>query len=121
MALVFQSYAHVFVVVSICLYGGAFCYWMYAKIMAKDTGSAEMRAVSDPIREGSQGFLKVQYGAISKLSVVVGLVVFLSYYLRPDPLVPHGVERLGGFTLGVLATITFVVGVPMTRPWKRRP
>jgi hypothetical protein len=76
LALIFQSYAHIFIVVSICAYGGAFCYWMYAKIMAKDTGTAEMRAVSDPIREGSQGFLKVQYGAISKLSVLVGLVVY---------------------------------------------
>jgi Na+/H+-translocating membrane pyrophosphatase len=110
LALIFQSYAHIFIVVSICAYGGAFCYWMYAKIMAKDTGTAEMRAVSDPIREGSQGFLKVQYGAISKLSVLVGIVVFLSYFLRPEPRVPHGVEKLGGFTLGILATVTFIIG-----------
>jgi H+-translocating diphosphatase len=110
LALIFQSYAHVFIVVSICLYGGAFCYWMHAQIMSKDTGTPEMRAVSDPIREGSEGFLKVQYGAISKLAIIVGLVVFLSYYLRPDPLVPHGVEKLGGFTLGALATVTFGVG-----------
>jgi inorganic pyrophosphatase len=110
LALIFQSYAHILIVISICCYGGAFCYWMHGNIMAKDTGTAEMRAVSDPIREGSQGFLQVQYAAIAKLSVVVGGVVFCSYYLRPDPLVPHGIEVLGGFTLGVLATVTFCVG-----------
>jgi len=110
LSLVFQSYAHVFIVLSICMYGAVFCYWMRAEILSKDTGSAEMRAISDPIREGSEGFLKVQYGAISKLAIVVGIVVFLSYYLRPDPLVPHGVEKLGGFTLGVLAMVTFGIG-----------
>lgn len=28
--------------------------------MAKDEGTAEMRAVSTPIREGAEGFLRVQ-------------------------------------------------------------
>ena len=110
LSLIFQSYAHILIVISICCYGGAFCYWMHGNIMSKDTGTPEMRAVSDPIREGSQGFLQVQYAAIAKLSVVVGAVVFCSYYLRPDPLVPHGIEVLGGFTLGVLATVTFCIG-----------
>jgi inorganic pyrophosphatase len=110
LSLLVQSYAHVILVVFICAYGGVFCYWMRAKILCKDTGNDEMRAIADPIREGSEGFLKVQYEAISKLAVVVAAVIFLSYYLRPAQDDPKGVETLGGFTLGLLGAVTFGVG-----------
>ena len=110
LSLLIQSYAHVILVVSICVYGGVFCYWMRAKILSSDTGSDEMRAIADPIRQGSEGFLRVQYEAISKLSVVIAIVIFLSYFLRPNREEAKGVEKLGGFTLGLLAAVTFAIG-----------
>ncbi len=38
--------------------------------MAKDEGTAEMRAVSTPIREGAEGFLRVQVRACGCLTLV---------------------------------------------------
>ena len=35
--------------------------WLSRSVLEKDDGTAEMRAVSDPIREGAEGFLRVQY------------------------------------------------------------
>ena len=96
LSLLIQSYAHVILVVSICAYGGVFCHWMRAKILSADTGNDDMRAIADPIRQGSEGFLRVQYEAISKLSVVVALIIFLSYFLRPAREEAKGVEKLGG-------------------------
>ena len=43
-----------------------------------------MRAVSDPIREGAEGFLKVQYGAIFRMAFALGAIIFLSYSIRPE-------------------------------------
>ena len=35
--------------------------WLSRTVLSCDNGTAEMRAVSDPIREGAEGFLQVQY------------------------------------------------------------
>ena len=53
----------------------------------------------------------MQYGAIGKLSVVVAGVIFLSYFLRPESAEPTNVEKMGGITLGMLAAVTFFIGV----------
>ena len=37
----------------------------------KTGGTSAMRAVSDPIRHGADGFLKVQYGVIWRIGVIV--------------------------------------------------
>lgn len=109
-SIIFSSAVHVVLVLSTCAFGLVLTYWMCMSILSKDDGTKEMRAISDPIRAGAEGFLHVQYTAIAKLSLVVVLVIFLSYFLRPTPVEPHGIEKLGGFTLGLLASVTFFVG-----------
>eukprot|EP00927_Polykrikos_kofoidii_P023141 TRINITY_DN21404_c0_g1_i1.p1 TRINITY_DN21404_c0_g1~~TRINITY_DN21404_c0_g1_i1.p1 ORF type:complete len:832 (-),score=133.60 TRINITY_DN21404_c0_g1_i1:139-2634(-) len=110
LAYVYSASAHLSVVIFICAYGVVFCYWMCMHILSHDDGTPEMQKISDPIWKGSEGFLKVQYAAISKLAVVVGLIIYASYVSRPIPLEPRGVEKLGGQRLGVIASVTFAVG-----------
>ncbi len=76
----------------------------------KDDGTPEMRAVSDPIREGSEGFLKVQYEAILKMAILLCFVILGSYSLRPSGGSDTGVEAVGNGLLGLLAAISFVAG-----------
>ena len=108
--ILFSDISHVIFVLSACMYGLVFAYWICMDILSKDDGTHEMRAISDPIRQGAEGFLQVQYGAIFKLSIFVAVVIFLSYYLRPTSAEPTAVEKMGGFTLGMLAAITFFIG-----------
>jgi Na+/H+-translocating membrane pyrophosphatase len=96
-------------VLSLCVDGLLFARFLHQWLMAKDVGTEEMRAVADPIREGSEAFLKVMYGAISKIAVVVMAVIFFSYQLRPEGMV-GGVNDLGSFTLGALGALSFAIG-----------
>lgn len=70
-----------------------------------------MRAVSDPIRDGAVGFLKVQYSTIAKFTGPVALLIVISYQFRPIDIQLHeGVARLGNFILGIVSALGFVFG-----------
>jgi len=38
--------------------------------------------ISDAIRDGAEGFFRTQYGAISKMAVVLAFVIFSIYLFR---------------------------------------
>src|SRR6185312_2693875 len=44
-----------------------------------DTGTPEMRAISDAIREGAEAFLRRQYRTIGAIAVVLAVVLFAGY------------------------------------------
>jgi H+-translocating diphosphatase len=69
-----------------------------------------MRTVSDPIREGAEGFLKIQYSAILRMAVLMALVIMGSYSLRPTGSVEGGVDQLGPVMLGILSSVSFALG-----------
>src|SRR5438093_955870 len=50
------------------------------QVLAADTGTAEMRAISDAIREGAEAFLRRQYRTIAMLAAVAaGLIVGFAF------------------------------------------
>ena len=55
------------------------------------------------------GFLRVQYRAIAQLAVVVAILIFLSYKLRPDHM-GTGIDSLGSNVLGAIGTLSFILG-----------
>ena len=59
-----------------------FSVWILCEILDKDQGSREMQDVSDPIKEGSEGFFITQYGTIFKLALVCSFLLFLVYLSR---------------------------------------
>jgi hypothetical protein len=56
--------------------------WMLCWILDKDQGSRSMQDISDPIKEGSEGFFITQYGTIFKLALVCAGLLFLVYMQR---------------------------------------
>ena len=48
-------------------------------VLATDTGTPEMRAISDAIREGAEAFMRRQYGTIAALAVVIAVLLFAGY------------------------------------------
>src|SRR5258708_19333297 len=52
-------------------------------VIASDTGTAEMRAISDAIREGAEAFLRRQYTTIGEIAAALAIVVFVGYHMSP--------------------------------------
>lgn len=97
-------------VFSSCAFGAVACMWLSGVVLSCDEGTAEMRAVSDPIREGADGFLRVQYTAITKFAVPLAFLIIFSYQFRPIGSEPEGVALLGNTLLGIVAAIGFMAG-----------
>jgi H(+)-translocating pyrophosphatase len=104
------QWAILILVFSSCIFGGIASLWLSRAVLQCDVGTPEMRAVSDPIREGAEGFLRVQYTAIAKFAVpLAGLIIF-SYQFRPAAAEPKGVALLGNTMLGIVAALGFIFG-----------
>eukprot|EP00592_Proboscia_alata_P006128 CAMPEP_0194356134 /NCGR_PEP_ID=MMETSP0174-20130528/3894_1 /TAXON_ID=216777 /ORGANISM="Proboscia alata, Strain PI-D3" /LENGTH=849 /DNA_ID=CAMNT_0039125649 /DNA_START=129 /DNA_END=2678 /DNA_ORIENTATION=+ len=98
-------------VYSSCAFGVIASLWLSRNVLQSDDGTAEMRAVSDPIREGAEGFLSVQYSAIAKFAGPLAILIMLSYQFRPnDAEHQNGVAILGNGLLGIISAVGFVFG-----------
>jgi len=87
--------------------------YLSRSVLSCDDGTEEMRAVSDPIREGAEGFLRVQYTAIAKFAGPMAILLVLSYQFRPkhdDTLSTSSITQLGNTTLGLITAFGFLVG-----------
>ena len=85
-----------------------FSVWLAAWVFSHEEGPGEMLAVSDPIQEGSEGFFRVQYGSITKISVVVSILLFLLYLSKDASEI--SVSHISPFAMGVITAVTFLMG-----------
>ncbi|MEN6626850.1 MAG: sodium-translocating pyrophosphatase [Candidatus Sumerlaeia bacterium] len=77
-----NGYFYVTMAISIVALGIA---WYLAKwVLAHDTGTPEMRVISDAIKEGAEAFLKRQYKTIGVIAVVVAGLLFVFYFKVKD-------------------------------------
>src|ERR1700734_3737522 len=72
-------------------------------VIASDTGTAEMRTISDAIREGAEAFLRRQYRTIGAIAVVLALVVFFGYRLSPRTS-PYALKTVVSFLVGAVCS-----------------
>src|ERR1700721_25810 len=76
-----RMYLWIALVVGVLALGAAL---MLARaVIASDTGTAEMQAISNAIREGAEAFLRRQYRTIGGIAVVLAVVVFVGYRMSP--------------------------------------
>ncbi len=81
-------------------------YVLAREVLASPTGSPEMRAISDAIREGAEAFLSRQYRTIALLSVVAAAAIFGFYFLNRDV---ANIREMGEGT-AMRVTLSFVTG-----------
>ncbi|MBI5066278.1 sodium-translocating pyrophosphatase [Candidatus Woesearchaeota archaeon] len=87
-----------------------FSAWLVWDVLRRDTGTPEMKKISDHIKEGAEAFVKRQYTTIGLLSLVVTLIIFGVYLYsgKPELAFKTGV----GFFLGaVCSAIAGIVGM----------
>ncbi len=68
-------------------------------VLSCDSGTAEMRVISDAIREGAEAFMSSQYRAIAGIAVVLAIALFVGYRLSPFT-APHAVKVVISFLIG---------------------
>ena len=72
-------------------------------VMAGDTGTAEMQAISNAIREGAEAFLSRQYRTIGILAVVLAIVLFAGYHASPRT-APYALKTVVSFLVGAICS-----------------
>ncbi|MGH7548066.1 MAG: sodium-translocating pyrophosphatase [Gemmatimonadales bacterium] len=75
-------------------------------VLRQDSGTPDMRVISDAIQEGAQAFLRRQYKTIGWLSIVLGVVIYVLYAFFREP---HG-EEPEASTLALTTTLSFLFG-----------
>src|ERR1700735_4958345 len=61
------------------LLGLVFALFLARSVLAYDTGTPEMRLISNAIREGAEAFMSRQYATIAALAVVLAIALFVGY------------------------------------------
>ncbi|EME31068.1 Pyrophosphate-energized membrane proton pump 3 [Galdieria sulphuraria] len=95
------------VLVGVCVVALCFAGWLAHWVLSHKEGSKEMQDVARPIQEGANGFFKTQYGTIASLSLVLALIIFLSYGYRP---VNPSEANIGSLGIRSICTIAFLLG-----------
>ncbi len=99
-------------ILGVCLLGLAVAGGLAAHVLAKGTGTPEMRRISDAIRMGASAFLRRQNLTIVVIAVCVATLIFGAYgFLRkPQPFDPAEKLELaawmtGSFGVGALSSL----------------
>jgi K(+)-stimulated pyrophosphate-energized sodium pump len=72
-------------------------------VLAGDTGTSEMQAISNAIREGAEAFLSRQYRTIGILAVVLAVAVFLGYHASART-APFALKTVVAFLVGAICS-----------------
>ena len=86
-----------------------FALYLARDVMSRDTGTPEMVAVGDTIREGADAFVKRQYTTIGVLALVGAVIIGLVIGIVETAEVAD-VPSLAGPPIGILTAIAFLVG-----------
>src|SRR6188508_155252 len=78
-------------------------------VMSRDTGTPEMVAVGDTIREGADAFVRRQYTTIGILALVGAVLIGAIITLVETPDVAD-VPDVFGLQLGIMTAVAFLVG-----------
>ena len=91
----------------------SFAKYLSVWVLERDEGTLEMIEVAEAIREGSNGFMKTQYGLIGKLAVVCAACVFFLYEFRK--VTPEQEKNgLTSHAIAIATTLSFMFGAGMS-------
>ena len=57
-----------------------FAAFLTVKVLKENKGSKEMQEVANAIKEGSNAFMKRQYFTIAVLSLLLAVIIYITYY-----------------------------------------
>ncbi|PNY04365.1 pyrophosphate-energized membrane proton pump 3-like protein [Trifolium pratense] len=78
-------------------------------VLAKDEGPPEMVQIADAIRDGAEGFIRTQYGTISKMAMLLALVILCIYLFRSTT-PQQEASGVGRTTTAYITVASFLLG-----------
>ncbi len=78
-------------------------YLLARSVISSDTGTVEMQAISNAIREGAEAFLRRQYKTIGIIAAVLAVVVFVGYEMSPRT-APYALKTVISFLVGAICS-----------------
>ncbi|KAL0306436.1 UNVERIFIED_CONTAM: Pyrophosphate-energized membrane proton pump 2 [Sesamum radiatum] len=94
-------------VYSVCIISFLVSIYLTKWVLSKDEGPPEMVQISEAIRDGAEGFFRTQYGTISKMAILLGLVILSIYLFRSTT--PQ--QESSGQHLLILLLLLFFLGL----------
>src|ERR1700753_2165458 len=85
------------------LLGLVFALFLAKSVLSYDTGTPEMRAISNAIREGAEAFMSRQYTSIAALAVVLAIALFVGYKFS-DFTAPLAGKGVISFLIGAICS-----------------
>jgi K(+)-stimulated pyrophosphate-energized sodium pump len=73
------------------------------KVLAADTGTPDMRVISDAIREGAEAFLRRQYRTIGAIALVLAILLFVGYHMS-ERTAPYALKTVVSFLVGAICS-----------------
>ncbi|VFR00314.1 unnamed protein product [Cuscuta campestris] len=96
-------------VFSVCIISSVMSIYLAKWVLLKDEGPPEMSQISDAIRDGAEGFFRTQYGTISKMALLLGLVI-LGIYLFRTTTPQQEASGIGRSATAYITVIAFLFG-----------
>lgn len=96
-------------VFTVCIISFLLSIYLTKWVLAKDEGPPEMTQISDAIRDGAEGFLRTQYGTISKMAILLALVILCIYLFRSTT-PQQEASGLGRSTSAYITVAAFLLG-----------
>src|ERR1700751_807252 len=72
-------------------------------VIASDTGTTEMQAISNAIREGAEAFLRRQYTTIGEIAAALAIVLFVGYHMSARTS-PYALKTVISFLVGAVCS-----------------
>ncbi|CAJ2656578.1 unnamed protein product [Trifolium pratense] len=96
-------------VISICILSFFVAIYLMKWVLAKDEGPPEMVQIADAIRDGAEGFIRTQYGTISKMAMLLALVILCIYLFRSTT-PQQEASGVGRTTTAYITVASFLLG-----------
>ncbi|GAU16153.1 hypothetical protein TSUD_297830 [Trifolium subterraneum] len=96
-------------VISICILSFFVAIYLMKWVLAKDEGPPEMVQIADAIRDGAEGFIRTQYGTISKMAMLLALVILCIYLFRSTT-PQQEASGMGRTTTAYITVASFLLG-----------
>ncbi|HEY0785226.1 MAG TPA: sodium-translocating pyrophosphatase, partial [Acidobacteriaceae bacterium] len=94
---------YLWIAIAVALLALAFAFLLARGVIASDSGTTEMQAISNAIREGAEAFLKRQYQTIGAIALALAVVVFLGYHFSPRT-APYAAKTVISFLVGAVCS-----------------
>lgn len=96
-------------VITICILSFLVAIYLMKWVLAKDEGPPEMVQIADAIRDGAEGFIRTQYGTISKMAMLLALVILFIYLFRSTT-PQQEAAGMGRTTSAYITVASFLLG-----------